>query len=451
MNLIFADGYGVWAAGLAPLRDEAGRIVGAVEVDIPALDIAGLTSKMKQPQATMLETAASRLSRAEIDAITDGLTGLYNHRYLHDRLSEEIERARSEDTQLTLLFCDLDHFKDYNDLLGHSTGDRALRAVARIIEDSIRRVDLVARYGGEEFCVVLTETGAAEALGGRRAHPRRRRSERPSRTDAAASPSASARRRSPTTPTARRSSSTRPTGPCTGPSATDATGSWPSPSKTSPPPPSASSTLRGTAIWLSSPRSSRPGTPTRPNAARPWRAWPAGWPQGLGLRETETTVVVEAARLCDIGEISVPERILNKRGALSGRRVGADPRTPPDRTAPAATARRLERGGERHRLASRALRRHGVPGWVSPASRYRSPPASWPSPAPTTPWSSSAPTGRSSPNDRRSRSCAAAPARSSTRRSSRRSRRSSATRSRLALARRAAQPSAVASGASCAA
>jgi diguanylate cyclase (GGDEF)-like protein len=121
-------------------------------------------SKVKQPATSMLGTAASRLSRAEIDAITDGLTGLYNHRYLHDRLSEEIDRARSEGTRLTLLFCDLDHFKDYNDRLGHSTGDRALRRVARVIEDSVRGVDLVARYGGEEFCVVLMETESAAAL-----------------------------------------------------------------------------------------------------------------------------------------------------------------------------------------------------------------------------------------------------------------------------------------------
>ncbi len=317
MNLIFADGYGVWAAGLAPLRDEAGRIVGAVEVDIPALDIVGLTSKMRQPQATMLETAASRLSRAEIDAITDGLTGLYNHRYLHDRLSEEIDRARSEGTQLTLLFCDLDHFKDYNDLLGHSTGDRALRAVARIIEDSIRRVDLVARYGGEEFCVVLIETGAAEA------------SEVAERIRAGVADA---------TFENGRGGLTISIGAATFPD--DADGK---------------EELLDKADW-SMYRAKRHGRnrvvafsleevataservihtqghgylsliaevveARDAYAAKRGEAvarLAGGMATGLGLPETETTVVVEAARLCDIGEISVPEHILNKRGALSG-------------------------------------------------------------------------------------------------------------------------------------
>ncbi len=97
-----------------------------------------------------------RLSRAEIDAITDGLTGLYNHRYLHERLAEEIGEPRLRGGRRTsLLFCDLDFFKDYNDRHGHAAGDEALRATARIIEQCTRRDDVAARYGGEEFVVVL--------------------------------------------------------------------------------------------------------------------------------------------------------------------------------------------------------------------------------------------------------------------------------------------------------
>jgi diguanylate cyclase (GGDEF)-like protein/excisionase family DNA binding protein len=316
VNVIFADGYGVWAAGLAPLRDEAGRIVGAVEVDIPALDIPGLTSKMKQPKASMLETAASRLSRAEIDAITDGLTGLYNHRYLHDRLSEELERARAEGSRLTLLFCDLDHFKDYNDQLGHSTGDRALRAVARIIEQCIRRVDLVARYGGEEFCVVLTETDAAEA---------QEVAER-IRSGVAEASFENGRRQL-----------TISIGLATFPD--DADGK---------------EELLDKADW-SMYRAKRHGRnqvvafsledlaagPERVThtAGHGYLALTAGVVEArdayatrrgeavaqlagdvaaaLGLGDDEVTVVVEAARLRDIGEIGVPEHVLNKREALS--------------------------------------------------------------------------------------------------------------------------------------
>ncbi len=112
----------------------------------------------------MLQTAAVRLSRAEIDSITDALTGLYNHRYLHERLSEELHRAREHSSPLSMLFLDLDHFKDYNDANGHSAGDAVLREVAHLIEQSVRNVDVAARYGGEEFVVLLVETGRETAL-----------------------------------------------------------------------------------------------------------------------------------------------------------------------------------------------------------------------------------------------------------------------------------------------
>jgi diguanylate cyclase (GGDEF)-like protein len=112
----------------------------------------------------MLQTAAVRLSRAEIDAVTDALTGLYNHRYLHERLSEELHRAREAERPLSVLFCDLDHFKDYNDANGHSAGDAVLREVAHLIEQSVRNVDVAGRYGGEEFVVLLVETGREAAL-----------------------------------------------------------------------------------------------------------------------------------------------------------------------------------------------------------------------------------------------------------------------------------------------
>jgi diguanylate cyclase (GGDEF)-like protein len=167
VNTLFADQFGVWVTGLAPVRDATGRIVAAVAADLPALSRAeseALRGDGHQTFAAMLQTAAVRLGRAEIDAITDALTGLYNHRYLHERLSEELHRARELGRPLTALFCDLDHFKGYNDANGHSAGDAVLREVAHLIEQSVRNVDIAARYGGEEFVVLLVETGREAAL-----------------------------------------------------------------------------------------------------------------------------------------------------------------------------------------------------------------------------------------------------------------------------------------------
>jgi diguanylate cyclase (GGDEF)-like protein len=166
VNTLFADQFGVWVTGVAAIHDSAGTTVGAVEADISALGGHEGAAARDDPQtfASMLQTAAVRLGRAEIDAITDALTGLYNHRYLHERLSEELQRARELGKPLTALFCDLDHFKAYNDANGHSAGDAVLREVAHLIEQSVRNVDIAARYGGEEFVVLLVETGREAAL-----------------------------------------------------------------------------------------------------------------------------------------------------------------------------------------------------------------------------------------------------------------------------------------------
>jgi diguanylate cyclase (GGDEF)-like protein/excisionase family DNA binding protein len=165
-NVLDADDFGVWVSGTAPVRDERGAVVAAVNVDLPAVDSLdqALQGDRSHTLAAMLQSAAIRFSRAEVEAITDGLTGLYNHRYLHERLEEELKRARRRETQLALLFCDCDNFKIYNDTYGHKAGDAALASIARVIESCSRRVDLAARYGGEEFVLVLLETDARGAF-----------------------------------------------------------------------------------------------------------------------------------------------------------------------------------------------------------------------------------------------------------------------------------------------
>lgn len=97
-------------------------------------------------------------------SITDGLTGTYNHRYLHQRLHQEIDRALRQEYPLSLIMADLDHFKRLNDNLGHQAGDDALRDFADWLKQGVRKVDMVGRYGGEEFVVVLIDCDRESAM-----------------------------------------------------------------------------------------------------------------------------------------------------------------------------------------------------------------------------------------------------------------------------------------------
>lgn len=96
-------------------------------------------------------------------AITDGLTGLFNHRHFYARLTDEVKRAKRYQHPLTLIMGDIDHFKLYNDACGHVAGDKVLRIIAGLIAENARDNDLVARYGGEEFAIILPETELATA------------------------------------------------------------------------------------------------------------------------------------------------------------------------------------------------------------------------------------------------------------------------------------------------
>lgn len=97
-------------------------------------------------------------------AITDGLTGLYNHRYFYSCIEEAVERATQLSRPVSLIMVDVDRFKDVNDQFGHRRGDAILQGVAGLVTQSVRETDLVARYGGEEFTVILPDTGPREAL-----------------------------------------------------------------------------------------------------------------------------------------------------------------------------------------------------------------------------------------------------------------------------------------------
>ena len=91
-------------------------------------------------------------------SVTDGLTNLYNKRFLNNEAPSNLDGAQRDGHPLSLLIVDLDHFKHINDTHGHEVGDEVLKGVAQALEEEFQEVDLIARYGGEEFVVVLDQT-----------------------------------------------------------------------------------------------------------------------------------------------------------------------------------------------------------------------------------------------------------------------------------------------------
>ncbi|MFN8553964.1 MAG: diguanylate cyclase [Candidatus Obscuribacterales bacterium] len=114
-------------------------------------------------QVAIAITHAHLFAQVKHQAITDGLTGLYNHIYFKNRLSEEIRLAKRKNTSCSLLMIDLDKLKMINDKFGHPVGDAAIRQIGAILKTLLRSGDTAARYGGEEFAIILPETTLLEA------------------------------------------------------------------------------------------------------------------------------------------------------------------------------------------------------------------------------------------------------------------------------------------------
>jgi diguanylate cyclase (GGDEF)-like protein len=119
-----------------------------------------LVEQLKQSNSHLIEMNRTLQELA----YRDGLTGLYNHRNFQESLTVEIERSKRYQKQFSLIFLDVDNFKQYNDRNGHVKGDSLLQALAGLITQHIRSADFAARYGGEEFVILLPETGLDGAI-----------------------------------------------------------------------------------------------------------------------------------------------------------------------------------------------------------------------------------------------------------------------------------------------
>ncbi len=169
---------GEWCADdrlLIPMVGTSDDVIGYLEARDPedrmrpSKDVVGLLEVFAAKAAASIELVRLH-DQLEQQATTDGLTGLYNHRYLDGAIEHEVRSALRYGSELSVLMIDIDDFKPFNDTFGHPQGDKLLRRIAEILTAQTReQVDIVCRYGGEEFCIVLPNTplSGAESVAGR--------------------------------------------------------------------------------------------------------------------------------------------------------------------------------------------------------------------------------------------------------------------------------------------
>jgi diguanylate cyclase (GGDEF)-like protein len=140
------------------LRASIGRDPG---LRVAILDyFVNVSHELRNPKVIELQS----YERTERSAVTDGLTGLYNHSFFLQALRQEVLRSKRHGLRAALLLLDLDNFKQVNDERGHVEGDRVLMRAAAVVREGVREIDVAARYGGEEFAVLLPDTSRLGAF-----------------------------------------------------------------------------------------------------------------------------------------------------------------------------------------------------------------------------------------------------------------------------------------------
>lgn len=163
-----------FACSLFCLEDNEGGTLGAISanLDITERELAERRIHLQMQQINEFAVKLEEQKRALVQAnerlqhlaVTDGLTGLWNHRRFHEELERRIVEQKLTGRPLSLMLVDVDHFKSFNDTFGHQTGDDLLRQFARILKEQSRGSDFPARYGGEEFAMILSGAKRDDAV-----------------------------------------------------------------------------------------------------------------------------------------------------------------------------------------------------------------------------------------------------------------------------------------------
>jgi len=140
------------------------QVLFVVMMALMALLLSMVRREMEVRKLRLLNVQQALASQAEISAsMVDSLTNVFSRTFLRELLQGEISRAERNNRPLSLIMCDVDHFKAVNDRFGHLMGDYVLAQIANILKSCVRGSDYVVRYGGDEFLIVLSETDEAGA------------------------------------------------------------------------------------------------------------------------------------------------------------------------------------------------------------------------------------------------------------------------------------------------